>query len=67
MGHVPSDETAGKPIDIFLPKIRKKWEMPPITRKVAASQFAIKFAESLSPPSQTKSNERVESFFQRLE
>jgi hypothetical protein len=43
-----SDQTAGKLIDIFLRNIRKKWEMPPITWKLAASQFAIEFAESLS-------------------
>jgi putative transposase len=47
-GHFPSDEAASKLIYLVLRNITKKWKKPPVTWKLAASQFAIKFSERFS-------------------
>jgi putative transposase len=47
-GHFPSDEAATKLIYLVLRNITKKWKKPPVTWKLAASQFAIKFGERFS-------------------
>ena len=44
-GHFPSDEAATKLIYLALRNITKKWKNPPITWKLAATQFAIQFGE----------------------
>jgi putative transposase len=44
-GHFPSDEAATKLIYLALRNITKKWKNPPITWKLAATQFAIRFGE----------------------
>jgi putative transposase len=44
-GHFPSDEAATKLIYLALCNITKKWKNPPITWKLAATQFAIRFGE----------------------
>jgi putative transposase len=44
-GHFPSDEAATKLIFLALRNITKKWKNPPITWKLAATQFAIRFGE----------------------
>jgi transposase-like protein len=40
-GHFPSDEAATKLIYLALRNITKNWENPPVTWKLAATQFAI--------------------------
>jgi putative transposase len=47
-GHFPSDEAATKLIYLALRNITKKWKKPPVTWKLAATQFAIQFGERLS-------------------
>src|ERR1700721_3042169 len=42
-GHFPSDEAATKLIYLVLRDITKKWTNPPITWKLAATPFAIRF------------------------
>jgi transposase-like protein len=42
-GHFPSDEAATKLIYLALRNITKRWKMPPVTWKAAATQFAIQF------------------------
>lgn len=44
-GHFPSDEAATKLIYLVLRDITKKWKKPPITWKLAATQFAIRFGQ----------------------
>ena len=44
-GHFPSDEAATKLIYLALRDITKKWKNPPITWKLAATQFAIRFGQ----------------------
>jgi transposase-like protein len=44
-GHFPSDEAATKLMYLALRNITKKWKNPPITWKVAATQFAIRFGQ----------------------
>ncbi len=44
-GHFPNDEAATKLIYLALRNITKKWKNPPITWKLAATQFAIQFGE----------------------
>jgi transposase-like protein len=44
-GHFPSDEAATKLIYLAIRNITKKWKNPPITWKLAATQFAIQFGE----------------------
>ena len=44
-GHFPSDEAATKLIYLALRDITKKWTNPPITWKLAATQFAIRFGQ----------------------
>ena len=44
-GHFPSDEAATKLIYLVLRDITKKWTKPPITWKLAATQFAIRFGQ----------------------
>jgi transposase-like protein len=44
-GHFPSDEAATKLIYLVLRDITKKWKNPPVTWKVAATQFAIRFGQ----------------------
>src|ERR1700730_2303285 len=44
-GHFPSDEPATKLIYLVLRDITKKWTNPPITWKLAATQFAIRFGQ----------------------
>jgi putative transposase len=44
-GHFPSDEAAIKVIYLAIRNITKKWKNPPITWKLAATQFAIQFGE----------------------
>jgi putative transposase len=44
-GHFPSDEAATKLIYLVLRDITKKWTNPPITWKLAATQFAIRFGQ----------------------
>jgi transposase-like protein len=44
-GHFPSDEAATKLIYLALRSITKKWKNPPVTWKLAATQFAIQFGE----------------------
>lgn len=44
-GHFPSDEAASKLIYLVLRDITRKWKKPPITWKLAATQFAIQFGE----------------------
>jgi putative transposase len=44
-GHFPSDEAATKLIYLALRNITKKWKNPPVTWKLAATQFAIQFGE----------------------
>jgi hypothetical protein len=44
-GHFPSDEAATKLIYLTLRSITKKWKNPPVTWKLAATQFAIQFGE----------------------
>jgi putative transposase len=44
-GHFPSDEAATKLIYLALRDITKKWKNPPITRKLAATQLAIRFGQ----------------------
>ena len=44
-GHFPSDEAASKLIYLALRNITKKWKNPPVTWKLAATQFAIHFGE----------------------
>jgi len=44
-GHFPSDEAATKLIYLVLRDITKKWKNPPITWKLAATQFAIRFGQ----------------------
>ena len=44
-GHFPSDEAATKLISLVLRDITKKWTNPPITWKLAATQFAIRFGQ----------------------
>jgi putative transposase len=47
-GHFPSDEAAAKLIFLALRNITKKWKNPPITWKLAATQFAIRFGQRFS-------------------
>jgi putative transposase len=49
-GHFPSDEAATKLIFLALRNITKKWKNPPITWKLAATQFAIRFGERFFAP-----------------
>lgn len=44
-GHFPSDEAATKLIYLAIRNITKKWKNPPVTSKLAATQFAIQFGE----------------------
>ena len=44
-GHFPNDEAATKLIYLALRNITKKWKNPPVTWKLAATQFAIQFGE----------------------
>ncbi len=44
-GHFPGDEAATKLIYLAIRNITKKWKNPPITWKLAATQFAIQFGE----------------------
>ena len=44
-GHFPSDEAATKLIYLVLRDITKKWKNPPVTWKLAATQFAIRFGQ----------------------
>jgi putative transposase len=44
-GHFPGDEAAAKLIYLALRNITKKWKNPPITWKLAATQFAIRFGQ----------------------
>ena len=44
-GHFPGDEAATKLIYLALRDITKKWKNPPITWKLAATQFAIRFGQ----------------------
>jgi len=44
-GHFPSDEAATKLIYLALRDITKKWKNAPITWKLAATQFAIRFGQ----------------------
>ena len=44
-GHFPSDEAATKLIYLVLRDITKKWKKPPISWKLAATQFAIRFGQ----------------------
>jgi len=44
-GHFPSDEAATKLIYLAILNITKKWKNPPISWKLAATQFAIQFGE----------------------
>jgi len=44
-GHFPNDEAASKLIYLAIRNITKKWKNPPITWKLAATQFAIQFGE----------------------
>lgn len=49
-GHFPSDQAATKLIFLALRNITKKWKNPPITWKLAATQFAIQFGERFFEP-----------------
>ena len=44
-GHFPSDEAATKLIYLVLRGITKKWKNPPVTWKLAATQFALRFGQ----------------------
>jgi transposase-like protein len=44
-GHFPSDEAATKLIFLAFRNITKSWKNPPLTWRMAAIQFAIKFGE----------------------
>src|ERR1700740_3482746 len=44
-GHFPNDEAGTKLIYLALRNITKKWKNPPVTWKLAATQFAIQFGE----------------------
>jgi putative transposase len=44
-GHFPSDEAATKLIYLALRNITKQWQKPPVTWKLAATQFAVRFGE----------------------
>jgi putative transposase len=44
-GHFPNDEAATKLLYLALRNITKKWTKPPVTWKLAATQFAIQFGE----------------------
>jgi hypothetical protein len=67
-GHFPSDETATKLIYLALRCIAKKWKNPPITWKLAATQFAIQFGERFfAADVPLKTMRKVESCCQRLE
>jgi putative transposase len=44
-GHFPSDDAATKLIYLALRNITKKWKDPPVTWKLAAPQFAIRFGQ----------------------
>ena len=44
-GHFPGDEAATKLIYLVLRDITKKWKNPPVTWKLAATQFAIRFGQ----------------------
>jgi putative transposase len=44
-GHFPSDEATTKLIYLVLRDITKKWTNPPITWKLEATQFAIRFGQ----------------------
>jgi hypothetical protein len=44
-GHFPSDEAATKLIYLVVRDITKKWNKPPITWKLAATQFAIRLGQ----------------------
>src|SRR5882724_2756042 len=44
-GHFPNDEAATKLVYLAIRNITKKWKNPPITWKLAATQFAIQFGE----------------------
>jgi putative transposase len=44
-GHFPSDEAATKLIYLVLRDVTKKWTNAPITWKLAATQFAMRFGE----------------------
>jgi putative transposase len=47
-GHFPGDEAATKLIYLALRDITKKWKNPPVTWKLAATQFAIRFGHRLT-------------------
>jgi putative transposase len=47
-GHFPSDEAATELIFLALRDVTKKWKNPPITWKLAATQFAIRFSQRFS-------------------
>jgi putative transposase len=51
-GHFPNDEAATKLIYLALRNITKKWKNPPVTWKLAATQFAIQFGERFLAPEQ---------------
>ena len=44
-GHFPNDQAATKLIYLALRNITKKWKNPPVTWKLAATQFALQFGE----------------------
>src|SRR6201984_976087 len=44
-GHFPNDQAATKLIYLAIRNITKKWKNPPVTWKLAATQFAIQFGE----------------------
>jgi putative transposase len=44
-GHFPSDEAAPKLIYLVLRDITKKWKNPPVSWKLAATQFALRFGQ----------------------
>ena len=44
-GHFPGDGAATKLIYLALRDITKKWKNPPVTWKLAATQFAIRFGQ----------------------
>jgi putative transposase len=51
-GHFPNDEAATKLIYLAIRNITKKWKNPPVTWKLAATQFAIQFGERFLAPEQ---------------
>ena len=48
-GTFPVIEAATKLIDLVLRDLAKKWKNPPVTWKLAATQFAIRFGQRFLP------------------